>query len=103
MQYRSIDWNTSIERQIDDVVARLGDARRLMQQIKRKNHAQPEQVVDEHFSRFEAVIGSMHGLITEFEANPLYGRALLQLCGRRKTAQRRAIEKYFGHLVDRRR
>jgi hypothetical protein len=97
MRYGPIDWNVSIEKQIDEIVALLNDASRLMQQIKYKKYVRPEFITDENYSCFQSVICSMHDAIVEFEDNPLYSRALMQLCNRQKKRRQHTILKYLGY------
>jgi hypothetical protein len=95
MGYKEIDWNTSIEQQVDQIVAAVVNARKLVRQIKLKKNGRPELITSENYSYFQSVISSVNHLALEVEINPLYKLALLQLNIRRKRKQQWMISKYF--------
>ena len=94
-----IDWNTSIEQQVDEIDALLNTARSLMRQIRDKKDTSPALITDKSYQCFQTAICSMHQLIRELEDNPLYRPALLQLCNRQREQRRRSIQKYFGEAI----
>ena len=96
MRHEEIDWNTSIEQQVDQLVAAMAKARILIRQIKRKRAERPELITREHYSYFQSAIRSVDQLKLEIETNPLYKLAFLQLSARQKRKQQKMIAKYFG-------
>jgi hypothetical protein len=96
MGFSRIDWNNSIEQQIEEIVGAMINAHRLVQQIKRKHGARAELITKENYSCFQSVICLMRHLVFEVEANPLYQPALLQLRNRQMRKQRRILAKHFG-------
>ena len=94
MSYKvMLDWNTSIEQQVDEIDALLNAARNLMRQIRDKKDTSPELISGDSYQRFQTAICSMHELIRELEDNPLYRPALMQLC------QQRLIDNCFGEVL----
>jgi hypothetical protein len=91
-----IDWNNSIERQIDEIVKAMINAHRLVQQIKRKHGVRAELITKENYSCFQSVICLLNHLVSEVEGNPLYKPALLQLHNREMRKRRRILAKHFG-------
>jgi hypothetical protein len=92
-----IDWDHSIELQIEQIVAATAMARRLVRQIACKNAAHPELITRENYACFQSVIRSLTQLACEVEASPLYKDALSELRAREERKQRRAVAKHFGH------
>ena len=99
MQHEEIDWSTSIEQQVDQLVAAMVKARKLVRQIKRKTAERPELITREHYSYFQSVIRSVDQLKLEIATNPLYQLAFLQLSTRQKRKQQQMIAKYFGAVA----
>ena len=99
MRHEEIDWNTSIEQQVEQIDAAMVKARKLVRQIKRKWDERPELITSEHYSYFQSAIRSVDQVKLEIEINPLYKLALLQLSTRQKRKQQQTIAKYFGAIV----
>jgi hypothetical protein len=99
MTFDRIDWNTSIEQQVDKIVVAILSARNLVQQIRDKSDARPDLIIKENYYYFQSVIRSMNSLSQDIKTNPLYKPALLQLLRRQKRKQQRTIARYFGSLV----
>jgi hypothetical protein len=91
-----IDWNNSIEQQIDEIVRAMSNAQRLVQQIKRKHGVRAELITKENYSCFQSVICLINHLVSEVEGNPLYKPALLQLRNRQMRKRQRILAKHFG-------
>jgi hypothetical protein len=96
MGISSIDWNNSIEQQVDEIVRAMINAHRLVQQIKLKHGVRSELITKENYSCFQSVICLMRHLVFEIERNPLYQPALLQLRNRQMRKRRRILAKHFG-------
>jgi hypothetical protein len=96
MAFGRIDWNNSIEQQIDEIVRAMSSAHRLVQQIERKHGVRAELITKENHSCFQSVICLMRHLVFEIERNPLYQPALLQLRNRQMRKRRRILAKHFG-------
>lgn len=96
MGHDRIDWGSSIEQQIEEIVVATATARRLLRQIKFKENAHPELITKENCVYFQWVIHSMAQLAGELEANPLYDEALVDLRNKQRKKQQRVIAKYFG-------
>jgi hypothetical protein len=91
-----IDWNNSIEQQIDEIVRAMIRSHKLVQQIKRKHGVRAELITKENYSCFQSVICLMNHLVSEIEGNPLYKPAVLQLRNRQMRKRRRILAKHFG-------
>jgi hypothetical protein len=96
MDHGRIEWDRSIEQQIEEIVVAITTVRRLLRQIKYKENAYPGLITKENYSYFQWVINSMDQLAPEVEANPLYADALAELRNKQRKKQRRVIAKYFG-------
>jgi hypothetical protein len=96
MDHGRIEWDRSIEQQIEQIVLATATARRLLQQIKCKENAYPGLITKENYAYFQWVIHSMDQLASEVEANPLYTNALAELRNKQRKKQRRVVAKYFG-------
>jgi hypothetical protein len=97
MDCEEIDWDHSIEQQIEQIVVATGAAHRLVRQIACKNAAHPELITKENYACFQSVIHSLAQLACEVESSPLYKDALSELRARQERKQRRLIDKHFGH------
>ena len=96
MGFTRIDWNNSIEQQVDEIVKAMINVRKLVLQIKRKHGARAELITEENYSCFQSVICLMNHLVSEIEGNPLYKPALRQLRNRQMRKRRRILAKHFG-------
>ena len=96
MEINCIDWNNSIEQQVDEIVRAMMNAHRLVQQIKLKHGVRAELITKENYSCFQSVICLVRHLMFEIERNPLYQPALLQLSNRQMRKRRRILAKHFG-------
>ena len=96
MGFSRIDWNNSIEQQVEEIVRAMINAHRLVQQIKRKHGARAELITRENYSCFQSVICLMRHLVFEVERNPLYEPALRQLRNRQMRKRQRILAKHFG-------
>lgn len=94
-----IDWNSSIEQQVDKIVSSITTAEELVQQIRDKKEARPELITDENYYYFQSVIYSLNNLVWDVKTNPLYKPALLQLLKRQNRKQQRTIARYFGSFI----
>jgi hypothetical protein len=99
MQRESIDWNRSIEQQIEEIVIATSAARRLVRQIGYKKDAHPELITRENYACFQSVIHSMAQLACEVEGSPLYKGALEELLKRQRRKQRQTVAKHFGSIL----
>lgn len=99
MERESIDWNRSIEQQIEEIVIATAAARRLVRQIRYKKDAHPELITRENYACFQSVIHSMAQLVCEVEGSPLYKGALEELLKRQKRKQRQIVAKHFGSVL----
>jgi hypothetical protein len=97
MEREEIDWDHSIEQQVEQIVNAAAVARKLVRQIAYKNDAHPELITRENYACFQSVIHSMAELVCEVEASPLYESALGELRDRQKRKQQRLVAKHFGH------
>jgi hypothetical protein len=96
MDHGRIDWDRSIEQQIQEIIVATATARRLLRQIGYKENTHPELITKENYAYFQWVIYSMDQLASELEANPLYADALTELRNKQRKKQRRVVAKYFG-------
>jgi hypothetical protein len=96
MGFSRIDWNNSIEQQVEEIIGAMINAHRLVQQIKRKHGARAELITKENYSCFQSVICLLRHLVFEVERNPLYQPALLQLSNRQMRKRQRTLAKHFG-------
>jgi hypothetical protein len=96
MDHGRIEWDRSIEQQIEEIVVAMATAQRLLRQIERKENAYPGLITKENYSYFQWVIHSMDQLTSEVQANPLYAEALAELRDKQRKKLRRVISKYFG-------
>jgi hypothetical protein len=96
MGFSRIDWNNSIEQQVEEIVRAMSNAHRLVRQINRKHGARAELITKENYSYFQSVICLMRHLAFEVEKNPLYRPALLQLRNRQMKKRQRILAKHFG-------
>jgi hypothetical protein len=99
MERESIDWNRSIEQQIEEIVTATSAARRLVRQIRYKKDAHPELITRENYACFQSVIHSMAQLACEVEGSPLYKSALEELLKRQRRKQRQIVAKHFGSIL----
>jgi hypothetical protein len=97
MEREVIDWDHSIEQQIEQILIATAVARRLVRQIAHKHDAHPELITRENYTCFQSVIHAMTQLVCEVEASPLYKDALGELRDRQKRKQRRTVARHFGH------
>ena len=96
MRFSRIDWNNSIEQQVEEIVKAMINAQQLVQQIKHKHGARAELITKENYSCFQSVICLMRHLVFEVERNPLYHPALLQLRKRQMRKRQRILAKHLG-------
>jgi hypothetical protein len=99
MEHESIDWNRSIEQQIEEIIVATAAARRLVRQIGYKKDAHPELITRENYACFQSVIHSMTQLVCEVERSPLYKGALEELLKRQRRKQRQIVAKHFGRIL----
>jgi ubiquinone biosynthesis protein UbiJ len=99
MERDEIDWDHSIEQQIDEIVIATATARRLVRQIKDKRDAHPELITKETYAYFQSAIHSMAQLVREVEGNPLYGDALRELRKKQRRKQQQVLARYFGDIA----
>ena len=71
MRHEQIDWNTSIEQQVEQIDAAMVKARKLVTQIKRKWDERPELITSEHYSYFQSVIRSVDQMKLEIESKSI--------------------------------
>jgi hypothetical protein len=97
MEREAIDWDHSIEQQIEQILIESAAARTLVRQITYKHDAHPELITRENYTCFQSVIHAVAQLVGEVEASPLYKDALGELRDRQKRKQQRAVARHFGH------